>query len=315
MFSEPNDETTWVDVAKKHKLLWVMKTEGGDLPPTVIAVKGGRVIATVVAPQVDKELGIQAAYFCRKGLDPDRLVVVFDAYVRTEERFGEGPNQVSDFNYEKGELQRMAAAGGCERGEISSCLICYLVDRNQEARLAIVPYYYPGKGKGKFRWTEYQTIGEQQRFVSEDENMALKGYVPETLRNIMGECTFIEMEPGRFLKERFEYNDTQAIFHSGRATLKLLQDQDFLVHDCLTDDPPDGIPFDEERKPIHEDPEPIKYRAPGFDELPEEIRQEYPDPSRVSTVVHLEGVFLLRCGDEYHRWHEEGGRWTRHIPE
>lgn len=102
------DIKDWVKLAKYHKGLWVQSTERGDMTPTVFAEREGTVICAVVAPQVDKELGLRAAAILRKGLDADVINMIVDAHI-SHGKQGESDEEFLA-RYKPGAMQRMRAS-------------------------------------------------------------------------------------------------------------------------------------------------------------------------------------------------------------
>lgn len=140
---------------RKQKLFWVEHTERGDMPPATIAFRGGKLIGTIFAPQIDKHMGLQAAHLCRRGLAADQIVCVFDAHVYRSKP-GEDYEKVRA-TWPDGSMQKACDINGvCATGEISDCLTVLIVDEAGNVSGETLTYDYHGRSGGvPFKWTPY----------------------------------------------------------------------------------------------------------------------------------------------------------------
>lgn len=126
------------------------------MPPTVQAWRDGRLLATIAAEHVDRDLGLIAAARCREFLRADRLVAAFDMYQKGDpvdlaegaRRPGESPNQTarrllkaSSRRFPSGTFQRMFEDGYTrEREEVMEALVVVQVCVGAPLEVANLPF-------------------------------------------------------------------------------------------------------------------------------------------------------------------------------
>lgn len=231
------------EYARQAKMEWVEKDQRGDVPPIVIVQKGGRVVMTITAPDVDKNKGLTIAQAVKMTVDPDLIMMVMDAH------FAQIPPGVSEEEaakmYPPGSMQKMCdEEGACDTGAISDCLICSTVDRNGEFQMDILPYSYHGKGT-TFKWTELPAdLDDAADKANDGDNVTAghKGYIPATLHRIMTKTTLIIDTPEhqKMMKE-FNFTRERALFHAGRSMMRHLEGMGCTVKDDWSGDHPEWI--------------------------------------------------------------------------
>jgi hypothetical protein len=267
------DMKDWIDFAKKQKKWMVDKTERGDIPPTVIVERDGVVLSIVMAPEVDKNLGLEAASICQAGFDPDAITMIMDAHIRTSSlKEGQSAEEAMEEYHKKfpnGMQHACDNEGACELGEISDCLICHRITRDGNISLVTLPYSYHGKNGGQpFKW-----LDEDERYKDfgslEGENVT--GYIPDSLRQIMKTKPFVhEVAQLKEMADSLNFSPERVRFHAARALLTILNSKKFLVIDLISGTHPewtdasrigneiisrmcdDGILFKDAKEPIKE---------------------------------------------------------------
>ncbi len=226
----------WVDFAKKQKAWAVEKTDRGDIPPTVIVERDG-ICAIVIAPQIDKHLGLKAAAMCQAGFDPDALTMVMDAHItQAQKKEGQTIEEAEEEFRKKfppGSMQRMCdEEGACETGLITDCLICHRITRDGKISMVTLPYSYHGKGGPPFKW-----LDQDPKFgkLSESENpeAEVRGMIPDALRGIMKQPSFLDQIPKiKEIQDSFgDFSEERCRFHTARAMMSMLSSQDFIIAD------------------------------------------------------------------------------------
>jgi hypothetical protein len=228
---DPRNINDWIKIAKGLKMSWVESTERGDLNPTVYAERNGMVFCSVISPQLDKELGLEAAAMLRRGTAADTLTLIVDAHVYHGEK-GE-----SEEEFERSRPKNLQKAcddeGACEKGIISDCLVVHRITTNKKIQFANVPYYYHGKGT-TFRWVN-NPEGYQEQIMDEYEaGTVLEGIVPDALRKIM-DLSSINNDPMiNLVAEKLGLEDLdRRCYHTTRAVYRVLETKGFLVIDYL----------------------------------------------------------------------------------
>lgn len=237
----------WIDFAKNQKDLAVEGTERGDILPTVIVERDGEVLAIVMAPEIDKRLGLQAAALCKAGFDPDSLVVIMDAHIHQgTEKQGQSKEEAIEKFHEKfpnGMQHACDNEDACSLGEISDCLICHRITRDGEITLTTLPYSYHGKSAG----VPFQWLDEDERYkdfgnLSGEE---LEGFIPDNLREIMKKTSFFE-QMGDDLNEKIKtecYSPERVRYHTARAIIAILNSKKFIVADLISGTHPEWSNF------------------------------------------------------------------------
>lgn len=226
----------WVEFAKDKKAIAVESMERGDLPPTVVVERDGELCAIVIASQIDKEKGIQAAVLCQTGFDPDALIMIMDAHVHTAQKVeGQTVEQAREEMAKKfppGSMQKMCdEEGACETGLITDCLICHRIDRNGSIDLVTLPYSYHGKNGPPFVWLDQDPKYKEMTALKDDQ---ITGYIPNSLREIMKQPSLFENEEFLKMSNAFEFTPERRRFHTARAIMSILKSQDFFVMDCIS---------------------------------------------------------------------------------
>lgn len=206
----------WLDVVVSLKLAVVRETERGDLPPTIIAERKGRVVSVIISSPTNfnRDSGLIAAKVARLGFAADTITAVFDAHMK--------PMKQEDLkNYKYGEMQRQCdEEGACEHGEITDCMSVLRINLNKELLSAVLPYSYHGKSGTPFHWSEkdfefhFPIVGEDR-----ENGIKMAGVIPENLSQIMALPSI----------------DNTHLFHTVHDAMKVLRNNGFLVVDFLTE--------------------------------------------------------------------------------
>jgi hypothetical protein len=236
---------SWVEFAKRQKMHAVASMQRGDIPPTVIVERGGRVQAIVIAPQVDKHLGLQAAAMCQAGYDPDAITMVLDAHIgtmstgtrpdgekMTEEEIEQATAEWRK-KYPKGMQHACDNEDACATGDITDCLICHRIDRDGKITMVTLPYAYHGKEGPPFKWLDQDP---RYKDMAEKPMSELKGLIPDALREIMSTGNLIEKIPTiKEMAAHFaDFSEERIRFHIARVIISLLSARKFMIMDFLS---------------------------------------------------------------------------------
>jgi len=232
-----NNWDNWIDLAKHHKKMWVEISERGDMPPTIFGERDGRVLCAVIAPQVDKYQGLQAAAMLRRGLAVDTLTMILDAHIRTGK-----VGQEDEFmkNYKHGDMQKACdEEGACETGLISDCLICHRIGQDNKMKMASLTYSYHGKNGGvPFAWNNFGgRDADGLRLMDEtEEGVRLEGNIPHAMRQIIKLEPLVESELVKSLAGAVKGGGMpvdKQLYHCARAIYTILSMKGFFVMDYL----------------------------------------------------------------------------------
>ncbi len=202
-----------MDAIRNLKEDWVTQNPTApDMPPVVVASRGGNPIAMVVSQTIDRDSSLMAAHVMVKAASADHLVLISDSFVMTAEK---------EIHLEPGELSRRWEAG--DRKDISEALCCLIVETDIE--FISLPYAIDG---GEIGW------GEEKR-----PELA-GGRIPETLKEIMKTTRLIDnpelIEGAKVLGID---DPERQWFHLARAAMELLRQNDYIVIDLITDQHPE----------------------------------------------------------------------------
>lgn len=235
------EHAKWIDLIKTQKDLFVKGTERGDIPPMVIPERNGEILAVVFAPEIDKELGYQAASMCNAGFSPDFLTVVFDSHVSSQSKVEGQTLEEAEKEFAKkfppGSMQKMCdEEGACDLGVITDCLSCFKINKNGDVIFATLPYSYHGKADGRpFQW-----LPEKNMIINDKiSDKQISGTIVRTLREIMKDGSIFEVFP-ELKKMGFE-DEERNLFHSSRAMISLLNATNFIVIDFVSGKHPEWI--------------------------------------------------------------------------
>lgn len=229
----------WIDFAKEHKAFAVQKTERGDVFPTIIVERNQELLAVVMAPELDKMLGLQAAHMCKIGFDPDSLTLVLDAHMHQSKRKDNQTFEEMEEEYRSKFPKGLQFAHDEENeiDEIVDCLICHRINRQGEISIVALPYTYQ-EGKNPLKWLDsdpnYKDIYEEEMCDKDGEQ--LKGYIPESLRSIMSQSDIDQkfVEQVKNIAKDFDYEPERLRYHVARAMISILNNSGFFVVDLVS---------------------------------------------------------------------------------
>lgn len=212
------------EFVKMQKAWAIENVEHGTVPPTVLVEKDNVVCAVVIAPQIDKELGLHAADLCQVGFDPDFLTVLFDAHVYTQKM-----QKGQDIDEAEKEMNKKLKDLRLNKSfqDFSDCIICCRIGRDLDIDINIYPYQYDEK-TSVFEWLEFDLEHECATALKDTS-----GYIPTSLKKIMSQKSFFEQHPDALEKARnfFGFSDERTRFHVARTFMGLLVAEDFAISD------------------------------------------------------------------------------------
>jgi len=237
-----SDLASWIDFAKGHKNFCLDKNPTGDLPPTVVVERGGRVEAIVMAEQIDKNLGLHAARVLQCGFDPDAIILFCDARLRKfeKEEWKDLPEEEIKKRIKQemkaGSMPKMAEENKeeAERLGITDCIICHRIDRKGKISMISLPYTYKDKN---LQWLENDKKFGQSK--EDKDEIKISGFIPDALRQIMQNppiqnrlINLAKLQVKGFSADRMR-------FHVARASLFILAEQHFMVSDFISSTHPE----------------------------------------------------------------------------
>ena len=202
------DTWTWEDLARRCKEEWVRREACPDMPPVAIAEREGRAVAMVVAPRVERDLGLIACARLRAGFDADLVAFISDGYGALD--------LDPDRPWPPGHLQSRFEAGD---PAVTEALFCVTATRSARWMVAI---HYSMRG-GRVEW-----MGQPR------QSEAPQGNVPECLARILAQSALAEHPDVLESARQLGFDAERSRFHTGRSALALLAGGGFLVYDLVT---------------------------------------------------------------------------------
>lgn len=170
------------EIGKKIKERFLPFTERGDIPPIVLVEKDDKLIAMIIAPQVDKYLGLSAVRFANLYFQPDSVTMYVDAHMSQLDGLKNASKEEAmeemTRRFPPGSMQKMCdEEGACATGIIVDCIICHVIDKAGNVKMSSTPYDYHGAEGPPFKWLPNKNI--------DDPNIVVTGFIPDSLRTIM----------------------------------------------------------------------------------------------------------------------------------
>lgn len=190
--------------------------DNSDLLPSVTVLRGGEMVAAILAPQVDRDLALDAAWLAIPGYSADEVILTVDCHFSTSvdnPRTGKpwGPH----------EMQNFCEEGGCDAGLITDTLWVQRQHRDGRSWYANVPYHVHSKPPGVV-WVdpvEYQGAEAQ-----------LSGRIPEVLHMAFEKKkTLIDLIAAQPETAAFDMPADKARIHTDCAVSQILTDRGFFV--------------------------------------------------------------------------------------
>lgn len=222
-------EEILLPLIKNHRRMWV-EMGYGDMPPTVMAMRGGKVIVTVTSPQIDKVSGLRAAALCRDGLSADALMVIYDTHVR-QEAVPEGmtpEESLADYRrrFPPGSMQRMCdEEGACEVGPggepplLSDALACQYHDADSYWMKTLLYKYDSSRAKSALEWADVIDYGGGQ----------IGGGIFSTLRNIVRLPRSVDSPGVQSLRRTLKLTEEDTYVRLGRSAVRAMTRLKYLV--------------------------------------------------------------------------------------
>lgn len=154
-----------------------------DLNPQVTVIRGGDVIAVIVAPALDAQLGLAAAGAAAVGYAADELVFSADAHLSHS-----GTNPHTRQPWAPGEMQRLCdTEGACEIGLLTDVMVSTWASRDGQLAMWTDPYHVD-KTARTVAWTP--PSGAQLQI--DQPPVTLVGRIPDALRAVLRAPTAVE---------------------------------------------------------------------------------------------------------------------------
>lgn len=265
----------WATVTRQQKNRWVTcYPQQPDMPPMVVVERDGAVVVTVICPQVDKIMGLQAASICKAFMDPDSMVLTFDAHTSSlspeawKAKYGDRNMQdVCD--------DENACAISPE--DITDTMICTRVLRTGRPVMTAMPYTYHSHAEGE----KTGKGAEGESFVWHDAKFYaahdLQGFISDKLMEIMTIPPVLEDPIIASFGEARGLSPERQIFHTIRAGVIALAQRGFFIMDMITPKHPEWTDH-------AENPYPSFVRTqrfgPGWEDQSQAVSDELVRPRR-----------------------------------
>jgi len=214
-----------------------------DVPPIVFVEKNGKILTSIVAPEVDKVKGLNVVALAKLGFDPDSITLAVDAKIYKDnniERFEDG------FDKDKyaESLKNKFPNGLCDKSIseenkklIKDCILTCTVDRQGQLSVDMIFYEYQN---GEIVWLEPDKDLDFMKGTSE-------GFVPDTMKAIMTEKDYLlEIVPGfKNIADKIKSADEKDRFIAARAIMSVCATQGCKIVDNFSKEHPEWIDFEE----------------------------------------------------------------------
>lgn len=179
-----NDENLSRFRSLKEQAVADMEDRGtDDIQPLIEVWRDGEPILFIMCPNVDRDEGLDAAYYSIRGLAADRIVMMLDAHVTKNMT-----NPKTGKPWGPGEMQAACDDdGACNLGLITDCLVINDVSRDGNFTMHTLPYHV-NKDAKEVHWQE----GENEHTMKEDDESKLEGLIPNVLRDAFAKPTFFD---------------------------------------------------------------------------------------------------------------------------
>jgi hypothetical protein len=215
-------------LSQELKKAYVAGTERGDLPPVAIMERQDKVIAVVIAPQVDRDMGLHACRLGRAGMAADTVTFVTDAHTALNDEAAQKYMSMP----RKGKVGSMQRAcdeeGACQKGEISDCLMVMKARKGFFSH-QVLTYDYHGEGD-TLKWTPQHWY----EMSTLDPDMKFGGVIPESLEFFFKEPTLLEIPDMVEMGKKMGLNEERMLYHGSRGTMQALEAQGYFVMDWLS---------------------------------------------------------------------------------
>ena len=222
-----------VEFSQNHKKTWVEATESGDMNPTVIGIRDGKPVLIVVAPLLDKELGLQSIMSLRATFGIDEAALITDTHaILTEGKSKEEIQRLIEKYSAPGSMQKACdEEGACDLGEIADAICVTFLHKDKTLSMAVRPYRYHGKDGGvEFEWLEHdcndlegaeiyneldskEAINEVFDDDSKEKKNRVSGYIPNSMLACMNVSNMQETESAKamYAAQNIPEEDIQGI--------------------------------------------------------------------------------------------------------
>ncbi len=162
----------WAVPARAHKEAWCRDFDPDMTPPFLLLEEAGRPLAVVFLLETDRDEQMRVVASAVFGLMPDHVVLVHDTFVARRDH----GMHADEFRaaLKPGDMAKMAAEGGRERGTVEDAMLAIRCDRDGTVEARTFRYRMEGKAVA---WLDDPAGGLPP---SRPE-----GFIPESLAMIM----------------------------------------------------------------------------------------------------------------------------------
>lgn len=210
---------------KEHRVAEGQGVEGDDdLTPMVEVFRGEDLVAMIVAPQVDRDQGLDAARMAAVGFSADKISMVLDAHVSSSPI-----NPKTGEEWGPGEMQRACHEdGACQVGLITDTLIIIDHYRSGRHREEMLPYHVHADDK-TVHWVGADSADLPRVIDTDNEGEGVDGIIPNAIFDAFKEPVLFDVMKQQLGLEAFHLTEEQARVHCDCAMAKILGQQGFQV--------------------------------------------------------------------------------------
>lgn len=237
-----------LEEAKKAKESFIIESgKDVDAPPVVFVEKGGKILASITAPDVDKVKGLNIVALSKLGFDPDSVTLTFDAKIYCSNKV-EHQSVVTDEqkkNFEEDLMKKFPKGlsdpdiSEEDKKLIKDCLFSCTADRNGKIDINLALYEVEN---GKINWIE------SDKDLDMFKN--LEGFIPDAMKGIMTKSDFLaEIVPAlKGVQDKINASSEKDKFLAARAILSVCITQGCSVSDYYSKEHPEWIDFEARTK-------------------------------------------------------------------
>lgn len=221
-----------VNSLKKMKESKVARTTAGendDLKTMVEIIRDGQPVCSVVAPQVDRDMGLHVVQIGAEVFEATECWFMADSHISHS---AEGPDGQP---WGPGGMQRACdQEGACELGLITDCLMVYGRTRDRTREYMITVPYHINKRAREVHWIDKEA---ECHLASDTKNARIEGYVPDVFEECFTNDTLHTLIAKGNLPDMFaplaknlgDMPEDERLAHADVAAMKFLTMQGFLV--------------------------------------------------------------------------------------
>lgn len=214
---------------KESKVARTSVDENDDLKTMVEIIRDGKPVCSVVAPQVDRDMGLHVVQIGAEVFEATECWFMSDSHISHSK---EGPDGKP---WGPGAMQRACdQEGACELGLITDCLMVYGRTRDRSREYLITVPYHINKTAREVHWIDKEA---ECKLPNDAEDSRIEGLIPDVFEECFANDTLHTLIAKGNLPELFaplakdlgNMPEDERLAHADVAAMKFLTMQGFAV--------------------------------------------------------------------------------------